>query len=74
MAGNAGWVNWEGYLVTNWTLQGLRYQAFCYWVGLTNMENKLAVGLARRRSQVVRQVSAKHLFVGSIPTVASRSN
>lgn len=52
-------------------LEGLRQEAFCYWVGLTNTENKLAVGLLRRRSQVVRQESAKLLCVGSNPTVAS---
>ncbi len=47
MVGNAGWVNWEG--VSSDKLDApvlLRVQeAFCYWVGLTNMETKLAVGL-----------------------------
>ncbi len=33
-----------------------------------------SVFLSRRRSQVVRQGSAKPLFVGSIPTVASPSS
>ncbi len=73
MVGNAGWVNWEGVSSDKLdapVLLRLR-EAFCYWVGLTNMENKLAVGLAWRRSQVVRQESAKLLCVGSNPTVAS---